>query len=438
MKATRFTPVLLALVVVTAASPFRAAQAETGAWTDPPGDVPLPNADVLSGSATVAAGMVDLRVQFAARPFPATATHHITWCFDTDQDPSTGSACGSGELRGADVGFTLFGSLNALRTCEFSFSQGVPGLDAASHLWFDPATNTLRMLFPLSLLSDDGVFNYTVESAFGGSFGANERAPNSVGFGSPGGFFKSEAGELPPFNGILGCLNQRPVCSAAAASPAELGTPNHSLVPIEIVGVTDPDGDPVAIAVTGVTQDEPLEGPGHGSTCPDAVIEGGRASVRAERSGQGNDRVYVISFTATDDGGASCTGSVRVCVPHNGVSTAMPGGALGPIECQDDGQAVNSLGPCSATATHPAVSIRSDGLSLQGRATLEFSLPEEADVDLAVYDMLGRRAATLERSHRNAGAHQVEWSTSGLPAGTYFYRLRASGVLLSKPVVILH
>ena len=51
--------------------------------------------------------------------------------------------------------------------------------------------------------------------------------------------------------------------------------------------------------------------------------------------------------------------------------------------------------------------------------------------------MLGRKVATLENSHRNAGSHQVEWNTSGLAAGMYFYRLRASGVLLSKPVLIL-
>ena len=438
MKVTTFFPALLVLVVLTATSPFGAAEAGSGAWTDPAGDVPLPNADILSGSATVAAGMVDLRIQFAAPPFPTTATHHVTWCFDTDQDPSTGSACGSGgDFQGADRGFTLFGGLGALSTCEFSFSQGVPGLDASSHLWFDPATNTLRLLFPLSLLSDDGVFNYAVESAFGGSFGANERAPNSVSFGSPGGSFMSEAGESPPFNGTLWCPNRPPVCLAATASPAELGPPNHSLVPIEIVGVTDPDGDPVTIVVTGVTQDEPLEGQGDGSTCPDAVIEDGRASVRAERGGPDHDRVYVISFTATDDEGASCVGAVSVCVPHDPVSAAVPGGAVRLIECQDDGQTVNSLGPCAAPATDPVVSIRSVGLTVQGRATLEFSLPEEAEVDLAVYDILGRRVATLENSHRTAGAHRVEWNTSGLPAGTYFYRLRASGVLLSKPVLIL-
>lgn len=435
MKATVFIPAILVLTVLATARPFAAAEA--GPWTDPAGDVPLPNADIVSGSATVSAGMVDLRVQFAAPPFPTTATHHVTWCFDTDQDGTTGSACGSGALQGADRGFTLFGGLGALSTCVFGFSQGMPGLDASSHLWFDPATNTLRMLFPLSLLSDDGVFDYAVESAFGGSFGANERAPNSVGFGSPGGFFASDAGELPPFDGTLLCPNRQPLCSAATADPAELWPPSHSLVPIEIVGVTDPDGDPVTIVVTGVTQDEPLDGQGNGNTCPDAVIEGDRVSVRAERSGQGNDRVYVISFTATDEAGASCPGTVSVCVPHDQVPAEGPDGVRRLIECRDDGQTVNSLGPCAGPETAPVMSIRSERLVVRGRATLEFSLSEETEVELAVYDMLGRKVITLENSRRIAGSHRMDWNTTGLAAGMYFYRLRASGVLLSEPVLIL-
>jgi hypothetical protein len=431
MKLTTFIPafLVLVLVLVPATSPSSAAEAGSGAWTDPPGDVPLPNADILSGSATVTAGMVDLRVQFAARPFPTTPTHHISWCFDTDQDPSTGIACGSGGLKGADRGFTLFGALDALSKCEFGFSTGLPGLSASAHLWFDPATNTLRMLFPLSLLSDDGVFNYAVVSAFGGSFGDNERAPNSVGFGSPGGSFTSGAGESPPFSGTLWCPNQPPVCLAATASPGRLGPPNHSLVPIEIVGVTDPDGDPVTIEVTSVTQDEPLEGPGAGSTCPDAVIEDGRARVRAERRGPDDDRVYVISFTATDDKGASAVGAVSVCIPRGLVS-----------ECHDDGQTVNSLGPCSEPATPGSfLSVVAPNPS-SGLLTVEFAVPCEEHVRLSVIDLQGREVAVLKDGIHPPGMYRATWDGTGkrgaMPSGIYFLRYAAEGQILARRVVI--
>ena len=74
------------------------------------------------------------------------------------------------------------------------------------------------------------------------------------------------------------------------------------------MGVTDPEGDAVTITVTNVTQDEAVTTPGSGNTSPDAVIEAGSASVRAERLGSGNGRVYQISIRA-DDGKGSCRSS---------------------------------------------------------------------------------------------------------------------------------
>jgi hypothetical protein len=108
-----------------------------------------------------------------------------------------------------------------------------------------------------------------------------------------------------------------PTCTAAKAVPAILWSPNHQFVPIAIMGVTDPNGGAVPITVTGVTQDEPVNAKGDGNTSPDAVIQAGAASVRAERSGKGNGRVYELSFKADDGQGGVCTGTVKVSVPHS-------------------------------------------------------------------------------------------------------------------------
>lgn len=135
------------------------------------------------------------------------------------------------------------------------------------------------------------------------------------------------------FTGVLP-VNHSPDCSGARAAVARLWPPDHHFVPIEIVGITDPDGDPITITVTDITQDEPVDAQADGGTYPDGLIANGGALVRAERSARGNGRVYVISFTATDDQGASCDGSVTVCVPHDQHQAA----------CIDDGQKYNSLG----------------------------------------------------------------------------------------------
>jgi hypothetical protein len=54
-----------------------------------------------------------------------------------------------------------------------------------------------------------------------------------------------------------------------------------------------------------------------GSTCPDAIIVGSSASVRAERSGRGDGRVYHLTYRAEDGMGGECTGMATVCVPHD-------------------------------------------------------------------------------------------------------------------------
>ncbi len=111
-------------------------------------------------------------------------------------------------------------------------------------------------------------------------------------------------------------LNQPPDISQAQASVAVLWPPNGRMVPFQIEGVTDPDGDAVSISIIGIQQDEP---PALGKQGPDAVIDGtDTAAVRATRLGQGNGRVYEVLFAA-DDGkpGGLVSGVVYISVPHD-------------------------------------------------------------------------------------------------------------------------
>jgi hypothetical protein len=108
--------------------------------------------------------------------------------------------------------------------------------------------------------------------------------------------------------------------------------PNHSYTPIAVNGLSDPEGDPLTLIITSVTQDEPVNNAGDGDTSPDALIGGSNVQVRSERSGNGNGRVYQINFTL-DDGYDTCAGSVNVSVPHDKKSPAI-----------DDGQNFNSTG----------------------------------------------------------------------------------------------
>jgi hypothetical protein len=129
--------------------------------------------------------------------------------------------------------------------------------------------------------------------------------------------------------------NQAPVCVAKPALQVWPPNGKFALVNLDsVAGVTDPDGDSVVLSITGITQDEPVSGPGFGSTSPDAAGVGSAiAQVRSERVGNGNGRVYAIQYLATDSKGATCGGVFNIGVPH-----AQDGAAA-----VDDGQKYPSI-----------------------------------------------------------------------------------------------
>ena len=60
--------------------------------------------------------------------------------------------------------------------------------------------------------------------------------------------------------------------------------------------------------------------------------------------------------------------------------------------------------------------------------TIPFSLVEAQHVRVTVHDVLGREAAVLTDQVWAAGAHELDFDGTDLPAGAYFYRLEADGL----------
>lgn len=135
--------------------------------------------------------------------------------------------------------------------------------------------------------------------------------------------------EITLASDLLTVVNAPPDCSGASADPQELWPPNHALVAIGLGGVTDPDGDPVTFNVLSIFQDEPTDATGDGSFCPDAQGTGtATPSVRRERSGGEDGRVYHVRFVADDGRGATCEAVVTVCVPHSRKSGCVDQGPI--------------------------------------------------------------------------------------------------------------
>ena len=63
-----------------------------------------------------------------------------------------------------------------------------------------------------------------------------------------------------------------------------------------------------------------------------------------------------------------------------------------------------------------------------GETQIKFSLSEKAKVNLKVYNLLGKKVATLENNIKSAGIHHYHFSAknSGYAAGVYILKLQVN------------
>jgi hypothetical protein len=70
-------------------------------------------------------------------------------------------------------------------------------------------------------------------------------------------------------------------------------------------------------------------------------------------------------------------------------------------------------------------------------ATISYQLPKTGNVNLKVFDVLGKEVATLVNMEQTSGSYKVEFNGSGLASGIYYYQLRASDFIETKKMILL-
>jgi choice-of-anchor B domain-containing protein len=138
--------------------------------------------------------------------------------------------------------------------------------------------------------------------------------------------------------------------------------------------------------------------------------------------------IVQFRFTAQDTGAGSITEAVlddfmiydRETLAGTGTPSVSPAAA-----------AALSLGPSAPNPFRPGQA-----------ASLRFTLPQKGDVAADVFDVAGRRVATIARGMYEAGGHTLVWDGrvrggSPAPAGVYFLRLQTEAGERSRKMLLM-
>jgi hypothetical protein len=68
---------------------------------------------------------------------------------------------------------------------------------------------------------------------------------------------------------------------------------------------------------------------------------------------------------------------------------------------------------------------------------ITYSIAEPGEVLLSVYDVTGRKVATLVSQHMNAGTHTVTLNASNLASGVYMYRIQSGTFIKTLKMTLI-
>ncbi len=68
---------------------------------------------------------------------------------------------------------------------------------------------------------------------------------------------------------------------------------------------------------------------------------------------------------------------------------------------------------------------------------IKFDIPKTISTKVAVYDILGNEIATVVNETLKPGEYEIDFDTTGLPPGTYFYKLVTNGFSETKKIELI-
>ncbi len=69
--------------------------------------------------------------------------------------------------------------------------------------------------------------------------------------------------------------------------------------------------------------------------------------------------------------------------------------------------------------------------------TIGFKIAADSHIRVTVFDVLGRKVATLTDQPYSRGTHRIQWDASAMSSGQYIYRMEADGKLIGAKAMVL-
>lgn len=125
-------------------------------------------------------------------------------------------------------------------------------------------------------------------------------------------------------------------------------------------------------------------------------------------------------------------------IDGNSTSEFVAGNREGRIVCFDGGPNIH-------TGITPITSVVPDKYSLAQNypnpfnpsTKIKFSIPQNSEVKIRIFDILGKEVQSLVNSRLNAGTYEVNFNASKLSSGVYFYKLEAGTFSDIKRMVLV-
>ncbi len=191
-----------------------------------------------------------------------------------------------------------------------------------------------------------------------------------------------------------------------------------------VVDVSDPDAPQEVTRLTSVGQPEHIA-----AHPPHVIIAGDDPDLRIIDVSNPTQPVPVGSFPTG--------GSSEISVQGQLIATILPDGSVLMLRA-------DVLDP--ATAVAPSLprelSLAAYPNPFNPATTIRFTVPRAGPVDLAIFDVRGRRVTTLRSRWVDAGDHSVEWDGRNdrgerVASGVYLCRLRTDGREVTRKLVMV-